>query len=159
MKRSLEVTWQDPVELAKVARSMAGIEFLRAMRDGKLPPPPIAELLGFTLVEVELGRAVFEVTPGERHYNPIGVVHGGLAMTLLDSAMGCSVQTQMPAGGAYTTLEAKTNLVRAITAETGLLRAIGKVVHVGKRIATAEARLEDHAGKLYAHATTTCIVL
>jgi uncharacterized protein (TIGR00369 family) len=158
MKRSLEVTWQDPVELAKVARSMAGIEFLRAMRDGKLPPPPIAELLGFRLVEVEPGRAVFEVTPGERHYNPIGVVHGGLAMTLLDSAMGCSVQTQMPAGGGYTTLEAKTNLVRAITAETGLLRAIGKVVHVGKRIATAEARLEDKAGKLYAHATTTCIV-
>jgi uncharacterized protein (TIGR00369 family) len=159
MKRSLEVTWQDPMELAKVARSMAGIEFLRAMRDGKLPPPPIAELLGFKLVEVEPGRAVFEVQPGERHYNPIGVVHGGLAMTLLDSAMGCSVQTQMPAGGGYTTLEAKTNLVRAITAETGLLRAIGKVVHVGERIATAEARLEDKAGKLYAHATTTCIVL
>ena len=159
MKRSLEVTWQDPVELAKVARSMAGIEFLRAMRDGKLPPPPIAELLGFILVEVEPGRAVFEVTSGERHYNPIGVVHGGLAMTLLDSAMGCSVQTQMPAGGGYTTLEAKTNLVRAITAETGLLRATGKVLHVGKRIATAEARLEDKAGKLYAHATTTCIVL
>jgi uncharacterized protein (TIGR00369 family) len=159
MKRSVEVTWQDPLELAKAARSMAGIEFLRAMRDGKLPPPPIATLLGFTLVEVEPGRAVFEITPGERHYNPIGVVHGGLAMTLLDSAMGCSVQTQMPAGGGYTTLEAKTNLVRAITAETGLLRAIGKVVHVGKRIATAEARLEDKAGKLYAHATTTCIVL
>jgi uncharacterized protein (TIGR00369 family) len=159
MKRALEVTWQDPIELAKVARSMAGIEFLRAMRDGKLPPPPIARLLGFTLVEVEPGRAVFEVQPGERHYNPIGVVHGGLAMTLLDSAMGCSVQTQMPAGGGYTTLEAKTNLVRAITAETGLLRAIGKVLHVGKRIATAEARLEDKAGKLYAHATTTCIVL
>ena len=159
MKRSLEVTWQDPVELARVARSMAGIEFLRALRDGKLPPPPIAELLGFTLVEVEPGRAVFEVQPGERHYNPIGVVHGGLAMTLLDSAMGCSVQTQMPAGGGYTTLEAKTNLVRAITAETGLLRAIGKVVHVGKRIATAEGRLEDQAGKLYAHSSTTCIVL
>ena len=159
MKRAVEVTWQDPLELAKAARSMAGIEFLRAMRDGKLPPPPIAVLLGFTLVEVEPGRAVFEMTPGERHYNPIGVVHGGLAMTLLDSAMGCSVQTHMPAGGGYTTLEAKTNLVRAITSETGLLRAIGKVVHVGKRIATAEARLEDKAGKLYAHATTTCIVL
>ena len=159
MRRSVEVSWQDPFELAQAARSMAGIEFLRAIRDGKLPPPPIAALLGFTLVEVEPGRAVFEVTPGERHYNPIGVVHGGLAMTLLDSAMGCSVQTQMPAGGGYTTLEAKTNLVRAITAETGLLRAIGKVVHVGRRIATAEARLEDKTGKLYAHATTTCIVL
>jgi len=159
MKRTLEVKWQDPRPLADAGRSMPGIEFLRAIRDGKLPPPPIAELLGFTLVEVEPGRAVFEVTPGERHYNPIGVVHGGLAMTLLDSAMGCSVQTHMPAGGGYTTLEAKTNLVRAITSETGVLRAIGKVVHVGKRIATAEARLEDKTGKLYAHATTTCIVL
>ena len=159
MKRSLEVSWQDPVALAEAGRRLPGIEFLRAIRDGKLPAPPIAALLGFALVEVEPGRAVFEVTPGECHYNPIGVVHGGLAMTLLDSAMGCSVQTQMPAGGGYTTLEAKTNLVRAITAETGLLRAIGKVVHVGKRIATAEARLEDKAGKLYAHATTTCIVL
>jgi uncharacterized protein (TIGR00369 family) len=87
------------------------------------------------------------------------VVHGGLAMTLLDSAMGCAVQTQMRAGGGYTTLEAKTNLVRAITSETGPLRAIGKTVHLGKRIATAEARLVDRSGKLYAHATTTCIVL
>ena len=159
MKRALEVTWQDPIELANVARSMAGIEFLRAMRDGKLPPPPIAQLLGFKLVEVEPGRAVFEVQPGERHYNPIGVVHGGLAMTLLDSCMGCAVQTHMPAGSGYTTLEAKTNLVRAITAETGRLRAIGKTLHVGKRMATAEGRLEDAAGKLYAHATTTCLVL
>ena len=157
--RSLSVTWSDPKQLAEAGRSMPGIEFLRAIRDGRLPPPPIAELLGFDLVEVEPGHAVFEVTPGEQHYNPIGVVHGGLAMTLLDSAMGCAVQTQMPAGGGYTTLEAKTNLVRAITSETGKLRAIGKVVHAGKRIATAEARLEDAAGKLYAHATTTCIVL
>ena len=138
---------------------MAGIEFLRAIRDRKLPAPPIARLLGFDLVEVEPGHAVFEVTPGEQHYNPIGVVHGGLAMTLLDSAMGCSVQSKMPAGGGYTTLEAKTNLVRAITGETGRLRAIGKLVHLGKRVATAEGRLEDTAGKLYAHATTTCLIL
>jgi uncharacterized protein (TIGR00369 family) len=157
--RSLSVTWDDPVQLAQAGRTLAGIEFLRRIRDGRLPSPPIAELLGFDLVEVELGYAVFECVPGEQHYNPIGVVHGGLAMTLLDSAMGCAVQTQMPAGGGYTTLEAKTNLVRAITTETGKLRAIGKTIHVGKRIATAEARLEDAAGKLYAHASTTCIVL
>ena len=111
------------------------------------------------LVEADLGHVVFEVLPGEQHYNPIGVVHGGLAMTLLDSAMGCSVHSHMPAGGGYTTLEAKTNLVRPITSKTGLLRAIGKAVHVGKRVATAEGRLVDGAGKLYAHATTTCIVL
>ena len=159
MRRSLEVTWDDPAALAGQGRTMAGIDFLRAIRDRRLPAPPIARLLGFDLVEVEPGHALFEVTPGEQHYNPIGVVHGGLAMTLLDSAMGCAVQTRMPAGGGYTTVEAKTNLVRAITAETGRLRAIGKLVHLGKRVATAEGRLEDAAGKLYAHASTTCIVL
>lgn len=159
MKRNLSVAWDDPVALAQAGRSMPGIEFLRAIRDGKLPHPPICALLNYKLVEVEAGHAVFELVPGEQHYNPIGVVHGGIAMTLLDSAMGCAVQTQMPAGGGYTTLEAKTNLVRAVTSDTGKLRAIGKVVHVGKRVATAEARLEDEAGKLYAHATTTCIVL
>ena len=159
MRRSLEVTWEDPAALAGQGRAMAGIDFLRAIRDRRLPAPPIARLLGFDLVEVEPGHALFEVTPGEQHYNPIGVVHGGLAMTLLDSAMGCAVQTRMPAGGGYTTLEAKTNLVRPVTAETGKLRAIGKLVHLGKRVATAEGRLEDAAGKLYAHASTTCIVL
>ena len=159
MNRTLSLTWQDPKQLAQAARSMAGIEFLRGIRDRKLPAPPIAVLLGFDLVEVEPGHAVFEVIPGERHYNPIGVVHGGLAMTLLDSAMGCAVQTHMAAGSGYTTLEAKTNLVRAITSETGKLRAIGRTLHVGRRMATAEGRLEDAAGKLYAHATSTCIVL
>jgi uncharacterized protein (TIGR00369 family) len=159
MNRTLEVKWEDPMALAHAGRAMPGIEFLRAIRDGKLPHPPICALLNYRLVEVEPGHAVFEITAGERHYNPIGVVHGGIAMTLLDSAMGCAVQTQMPAGGGYTTLEAKTNLVRAVTAETGPLRAIGKVMHAGKRIATAEGRLEDRAGKLYAHATSTCIVL
>ena len=159
MGRSLTVSWSDPAALAAAGRTMAGIDFLRAIRDGDLPAPPIAQVLGFRLVEVEPGHAVFEVVPGEQHYNPIGVVHGGLAMTLLDSAMGCCVQTRMPAGGGYTTLEAKTNLVRAITAKTGRLRATGKLVHLGNRIATAEGRLEDDAGKLYAHASTTCIVL
>jgi uncharacterized protein (TIGR00369 family) len=159
MKRNLSVTWEDPVALAQAGRSMAGIEFLRAIRDGRLPHPPICALLGYRLTEVESGQAVFEIAPAERHYNPIGVVHGGIAMTLLDSAMGCAVQTRMPAGGGYTTLEAKTNLVRAVTADTGALRAVGKVLHIGKRVATAEARLEDREGKLYAHATSTCIVL
>jgi uncharacterized protein (TIGR00369 family) len=159
MKRSIEVNWEDPMQLAQAGRSMAGIDFLRAIREGKLPHPPICALLNYKLAEVEKGYAVFEVTPAEQHYNPIGVVHGGIAMTLLDSAMGCAVQTEMRAGGGYTTLEAKTNLVRAVTGETGRLRAIGRLVHLGKRVATAEGRLEDAAGKLYAHATSTCIVL
>jgi uncharacterized protein (TIGR00369 family) len=157
--RGLTVSWSDPQALAEAGRSMSGIDFLRAIRDGRLPSPPIAELLGFRLVEVEPGHAVFEALPGEQHYNPIGVVHGGLAMTLLDSAMGCSIHTHMPAGGGYTTLEAKTNLTRPITSQTGKLRAIGKLLHLGSRVATAEGRLVDASGKLYAHATTTCMVL
>jgi uncharacterized protein (TIGR00369 family) len=157
--RSLSISWTDPMALAEAGEAMPGIEFLRAIRDGRLPAPPIARLLDFNLVEAEPGHAMFELTPGEQHYNPIGVVHGGVAMTLLDSAMGCAVQTQMPAGGGYTTLEAKTNLVRPITSATGRLRAIGRLVHLGKRVATAEGRLEDEQGKLYAHATTTCLIL
>jgi len=159
MQRSLNVAWSDPRILADAVRTMSGIEFLRAIRDGRLPSPPIAQLLGMRLAEVERGHAVFEATPAEHHYNPIGVVHGGLALTLLDSAMACSVQTQLPQGTGYTTLEVKVNLVRAITLQTGKLRSIGKIVHAGNRIATAEGRLEDAAGKLYAHGTTTCIVL
>ena len=159
MERTLSVSWQDPRTSAEAARGMSGIEFLQAIRDGRLPAAPIAELLGMRLAEVEPGHAVFEVTPGEQHYNPIGVVHGGLALTLLDSAMSCSVQTQIRAGSGYTTLELKVNLVRAITSTTGKLRAIGKVLHAGKSTATAEGRLVDASGKLYAHGVTTCIIL
>src|SRR5262245_20208752 len=118
-QRRVTVEWSDPQPLAAAGRQLPGLEFLRAIRDGKLPPPPIAVVLGFSLVEVEPGHAVFEVVPGERHYNPIGVVHGGLAMTLLDSCMTCAVQTHAPAGSGYTTLEAKTNLVRARSEERG----------------------------------------
>src|SRR5215217_1205605 len=148
-----EIPAVDPREVAERGLRLSGMEYIDAIFRGELPAPPISELMGFRGVSAEPGRAIFEMVPGQQHYNPIGVVHGGIAMTLLDSAMGCAVQTQMPAGGGYTTLEAKTNLVRAITAETGPLRAIGKVVHAGKRVATAEARLEDPSGKLYAHAT------
>ena len=159
MNRSLTVTWQDPMQLAQSARSMSGIDFLRGVRDGTLAPAPIQELIGMRLVEVEPGRAVWEIEPGEQHYNPIGVVHAGIASTLLDSAMACAVHSTIPPGKGYTTLEFKINLVRAVTIKTGKLRAIGKVVHGGKSTATAEGRLQDSAGVLYAHATTTCIIL
>jgi len=125
---------------------------------GRIPRPPMACLLGFDLVEVGDGYAVFECRPGEQHYNPIGVVHGGLACTLLDSAMGCSVNSTLAAGMAYTTLELKVNLVRPLTMNTGLVRCEGRIVHRGSRTATADGRLIDAAGKLYAHATTTCII-
>jgi len=158
-ERSLSVTWEDPVAAFEAAKALPVLEWMRAMIEERLPAPPIARLLGFRLVEVGPGLAVFEITPGEQHYNPIGVVHGGLAMTLLDSAMGLCVHTMLPSGAGYTTLETKVNMVRPVTIKTGMLRAIGKVVHMGGRVATAEGRFEDAAGKLYAHGTSTCMVL
>jgi uncharacterized protein (TIGR00369 family) len=114
--------------------------------------------MNFGLAELEEGRAVFTVEPAEYHYNPIGVVHGGLAATLLDSAMGCAVHSTLPAGAGYTTLEVKVNFVRPLTAETGEVRCEAEVIHVGGRTATAEGKVLDASGKLYAHATTTCII-
>ena len=159
MERALSVTWSDPHAAFEEGSKLTPIEHLRAIRDGRIPDPPIARLLGMRLTAVEDGSASFELTPAEQHYNPIGVVHGGIAFTLLDSAMGCAVQTRCPAGKGYTTLELKVNLVRAITLQTGLIRASARIVHAGNRTATAEARLEDASGKLYAHGTSTCIIL
>jgi uncharacterized protein (TIGR00369 family) len=159
MNRSLTVTWDDPIAAFASGKALSGIDYMKEMIAGRIAPPPIMRLMGFRLKDVGEGLAVFECEPGEQHYNPIGVVHGGLAMTLLDSAMGCCVHTRLPAGTGYTTLEAKVNLVRAITAKTGTIRATGTVIHFGGKTATAEARLEDAAGKLYAHSTTTCIIL
>jgi len=158
-RRTRTVTWEDPLPAARAGRKMSGIEYLRAIGAGTFPPPPIGVLLGMLPVEVSEGRAVFAVKPAEFHYNPIGVVHGGLAATLLDSAMGCAVQTMLPAGTGYTTVEIKVNYIRPLTVETGEVRAEGTVIHSGGRIATAEGRLVDQSGKLYAHATTTCIIL
>jgi uncharacterized protein (TIGR00369 family) len=123
-----------------------------------LAGPPIARLIGFGFVEVEEGRAVFECEPTEYHYNPIGSVHEGLACTLFDSTMGCVVHTELPAGVGYTRVERKVSFLRPITTDTGRLLCEGRTIHVGGRIATAEARLTDEAGKLYGHATTTCMV-
>ena len=139
---------------------MSGLQALRAIGDGRLPPPPIASLMGFEPVEVEEGRAVFAVTPQEFHYNPIGVVHGGLAATLLDSAMGCAVQTTLPAGVGWTTLEVKVNFARPMTRDTGRVLCEANVVHRGGTIATAEGRVyAEETGKLLAHGTSTCLVL
>jgi len=160
MTRSLTVTWEDPLAAFEEGKKLGKpIDYMRAICAGRIPPPPIAKLLSMELVEVEEGKAVFQLTPAEQHYNPIGVVHGGIAFTMLDSAMGCCVQTLLPAGKGYTTLEIKANLVRAITLQTGPIRATGKVVHMGRQTATAEGRLEDSQGKLLAHGTTTCIIL
>jgi uncharacterized protein (TIGR00369 family) len=149
----------DPRVLAEKGRALSGMEYVQAIFSGELPPPPIAELMGFRGVEAEPGRAVFEMTPGSQHYNPIGSVHGGIALTLLDSAMGCAVHTLLERGVGYTTLEVKTNFVRPITLDTGPIRCEGTVVHRGSRVATAEGRLTDAAGKLLAHGTTTCLII
>jgi uncharacterized protein (TIGR00369 family) len=136
----------------------SGLAFLTGMLAGEYPVPPIAESLDFTLVEVEFGRAVFQGTPLARHYNPLGSVHGGWFATLLDSALGCAVHTTMPAGKGYTTAELKVNIVRPLTTRIPLVRAEGKVIHGGNRMATAEARLTGPDGKLYAHGSTTCFI-
>ena len=138
--------------------SRTGMQMFEAMLAGELPAPPITQALDFTLLHAEPGRAVFQGRPLARHYNPMGTVHGGWYATLLDSAVGCAVHSTLPAGKAYTTLELKVNLVRALTDRVALVRAEGKVVHVGSRTATAEGRLTGVDGKLYAHASTTCLI-
>jgi uncharacterized protein (TIGR00369 family) len=158
--RERTITWTDPVGNAERLAGLSGLEAMQAIVDGTVPPPPIAVLMGFRVAEVAEGRAVFRAQPAEYHYNPIGVVHGGLALTLLDSAMGCAVHTTLEPGAAYTTLEVKGNLVRAVTRDSGPLVCEGVVLYRGRRQATAEGRLVDEeTGKLVAHGTTTCLVI
>lgn len=159
MERTRTITWQDPLLSAEKARTMSGIAFLQGIIDGEIAPPPLALVLGMALVEVAPGRAVFTLTPAEHLYNPIGVVHGGIAMTILDSATGCAIQSTLDAGVGYTTVSGNTNLIRAITKDTPVLRAEAEIVNVGRRIAVAEGRLVDAAGKLYAHQISTCAIL
>ena len=160
MKRSRTVSWEDPFLLLQAAPGRTGLEILKEVFEGRLPPPPIAETMGFTGVHVEEGKAVFEGEPGEHLYNPIGVVHGGFAMTLLDSAMGCAVHSTLEMGERYTTLEIKANFVRPIRLDTGRVRCEGIVIHRGGTIATAEGKLlAVSTGKLLAHGTTTCLIV
>ena len=158
-ERTRTYSWDDPLEFIGGVVGISGLEVMRRMADGTLPQPPIAQTLGFRLAEAERGRAVFECEPAEYHYNPIGIVHAGLAMTLLDSAMGCAFVTTLEATVGWTTLEVKANFTRALTKDTGLVRCIGTVVHPGRRVATTEARMEDAQGRLCAHGTSTILVL
>jgi uncharacterized protein (TIGR00369 family) len=159
-ERSRTITWEDPVAAAEHRLDLSGLDHLNAIREGRFPPPPIATLMGFDIVEAEEGRVVFAVTPEEFHYNPIGVVHGGLAATLIDSATGCAVQSTLEPGVVYTSLEIKVNFARAITRDTGRVLCEGTIIHRGRTIATAEARLLAEAtGKLHAHGTATCLLM
>jgi uncharacterized protein (TIGR00369 family) len=172
MSPSRTITWEDPVAAAEAAAGMSGLEALEAIRDGRLPPPPMAKLLGMEPVVLAHGRAVFAATPDESHSGVLRpptaasrptpglpAVHGGLAATLLDSAMGCAVQSTLPVGFGYTTLELKVNFVRPITRDTGPVRCEGRVVHDGRTVATADGRVYAlETGKLLAHGSATCLV-
>jgi uncharacterized protein (TIGR00369 family) len=138
---------------------VSGIDYFRRIQSGELPRAAMLELLGMRLLEVDDGRVVFGVTPSEQHYNAMGIAHGGLAATLLDSALGCAINTLAPAGKVFTTLELKVNFTRPIRVESGPLRCEARVVHMGTRTATSEGRVVDARGKIYAHGTTTCIVV
>jgi uncharacterized protein (TIGR00369 family) len=158
-RRTRTYSWEPPEDILSRAAGLSGLEALQLIAAGDVPPPPIAETLGFGPIEVEEGRATFTVEPSDFHYNPIGVVHGGLALALLDSAMGCAVHSTLAAGMAYTTLEVKGNFVRPLTSSTGPVRCTGTVVHGGRTVATAEGRIVDGAGKLYAHGTSTILIM
>lgn len=140
------------------AFGMSGMQIFEAIFSGELPAPPIGETMDFIPIHMAPGVAVFQGKPLLRHYNPLGTVHGGWYCTLLDSALGCAVHTTLPVGKGYTTLELKVNMLRALTASVDLVRAEGKIIHVGRQVATAEGRIVDAEGKIYAHATTTCMI-
>ena len=159
MSRSRVVSMEDPTTTLRVGKTFSGIEYLRAMQAGELPAAPIMGLVGMWIAAVDEGRVVFASEPAEYHYNPMETVHGGIVALLLDSAMGSSVQSMLPRGTSYTTLELKVNYLRPVTSATGTIYGEGKLIHLGSRTAAAEGRLTDGAGKLYAHATTTCLIV
>ncbi len=143
-----------PAQLA----SMSGQSFFDAMFAGELPSPPIGETLDFIPIHIQGGKSIFQGRPGQQHYNPLGSVHGGWFCTILDSAVGCAIHSTLPAGKGYTTLEIKVNMIRALTKAIPLVRAEANIIHVGRQTATAEGRIVGPDGKLYAHATTTCLI-
>lgn len=157
--RHREITWEDPLVGAALARDLSGLDYLRAIAGGQIAAAPIAVLLGMSILAVEPGHVVFGLDVGEHLYNPIGSVHGGVFCTLLDSAMGCAVHSSLDRGQAYTTLELKVNLVKALTTKTPSVVATGQVVSAGRRVITASGQITGPDGTLYAHATTTCLVL
>ncbi|MFI8215624.1 PaaI family thioesterase [Streptomyces sp. NPDC085932] len=158
MRRSRTFDWEDPRVSAGAVAQHSGLAFLREILDGRLPAPPLARALGFTLEEAEHGRAVFALVPGEEHYNPIGSVHGGVYATLLDSAAGCAVQSALPLGTAYTSIDLNVKFLRPVTVDSGKIRAVGTILNLGRRTALAQAELRDSDDRLLAHATSSCML-
>jgi len=158
-QRQHTVVWEDPGIIVREGRAMSGLDCIRALVSGKLPPPPVAALVGLRMTDVSEGRVAGVLEPAEYQYNPLGSVHGGILTTLMDSVMSCAVHTLLPAGVGYSTVEVKVNFVRPVRADTGTLNCEGTVVHAGSRIATAECRVTDSSGRLYAHGVNTCLIL
>lgn len=155
LPRSKQVTWYDPTTAAAQGRQLAGRDYLQGIVDGRFPPPPMAQLMGFQLVSLGDGEAVFRATPDESVYNPNGAVHGGWLCTLLDSAAGCAAHTHLPAGAGYSTIEIKVSFLRAVRGDAGVIEARGRVLRVGRNVAFAEAHAYTAAGDLVGHATTS----
>lgn len=160
MQRKKTITWGDPKRSrGEAASAISGLDYLRAIKDGRVDRPPAAMLLGYRIHSVESGHAVFELDPAEYHYNPFATVHGGILSTLLDSAMTAAVITTLPSGKTCSTVEIKVNFIRPVTAETGVLRCEARPVHVGRRLATVEGHLRNKEGKLIAHGISTCSII
>ncbi len=156
--RERTVRWSDPASIVQAGLDLTGLEFLQAGARGEVPPPPVMALIGAEMGEIELGRVTMRLTPGEYLYNPMGSVHGGIIATMLDSVMGCAVHSTLPVGRAYTTLEFKVNFARKLTQDVGTVTAEGVLVQAGRQIALAAGKLIGPDGKLYATATTTCLI-
>lgn len=156
-KREKQIVWSDPAHTLRNPDT-TGLEHLQAIRDGLIPLPPIALLTGYRIVDVEQGRAVFELTPEECHYNPFSTVHGGILSTLLDTSMTASVISTLPAGQACTTMDINIKYFRPVTVATGTLQCTAQPIHAGKRLATAEGRITDAKGRLIAHGVSTCTI-
>ncbi|WP_370615711.1 PaaI family thioesterase [Mumia sp. Pv 4-285] len=152
-------SWDDPMATVHAAHGRTGLEIMQDVRDGVVPAPPIARLIGFELVKVEEGNVEFGLVPQEYMYNPIGSVHGGIFATLLDSAAGCAVHTTLPAGVGYTSQDLTVKFLRRLTVESGPVRCVGRVKHRGRSTALAEAELLDEQGRLLAYATSSCLIL
>ena len=157
--RKRTFTWEDPMIGAGKAMTMNGLDYLKEIEAGIIPPPPIGLLMDFSICSIKPGEVIFDVTPSEFHYNPIGMVHGGLYATIMDSTMGSAIQTTLPAGSGYSTIDLQITYIKSARIETGTLTCVGKVIHSGRKIATGYAEVRDSKGVLYAHATTTCMIL
>lgn len=156
--REKTITWQDPLATAQLGATMSGLEYLTAIAEGRLPGAPIGEHFGLRWESIARGEVVAVSEPDESLYNPIGMVHGGVAATMLDSVIGCAVHTTLPAGVGYSSVELKVSFLRAIHGDTGPIRATGRVVKEGSRIAFAEGEIRDSSGKLLATGSGTCVI-